>query len=412
MRGIPGGALFVLLIAAAAHARIPDSDRANVDAVPPPAASPPTAPPPAPDAATTPDAPPATQPVPQAEGSPAAPVEPPSNSTEQPVPPTNTQEAPPDPPEEAQTPEEAPPPEGEQTEEGTPKRFVIIVPRTEPEPPRPDMLDGHLRSGPLLSGPGSLTFIGQHTATAALGGFLITGHAFRFGEAAGGREAMLSGTLLGAGLGFATSAWWQHHHWIGDTTSYFSIVNALIAGMFTVGVVDTFTPSALALSTAALIGTEVGAWSTALFAGGDMRLDDGLFVSTGAAWGLAYAGLLLAMIATSGTEISTKGVVDALLVAPGVGAGILALASTRYKPTTSQILRANAAGAGVGLAVLLISGVILGRFDIPTPYLLSMISAAGAKAAIALIWPDEPRARPAWSRRARPEDGRYRSNWW
>lgn len=410
MRGIPGGALFVLLFAAAvAHARIPDSDRANVEAVPPPTAPPP-APPPAPDVATTPDAAPAAEPIGEGEGSPAAP--PPTDSTEQAAPPAATPDPPPDPPADAQTPEEAPPPEGEQTEEGTPKRFVIIVPRTEPAPPRPDMLDGHLRSGPLLSGPGSLTFIGQHTATAALGGFLITGHAFRFGEAAGGREAMLSGTLLGAGLGFATSAWWQHHHWIGDTTSYFSIVNALIAGMFTVGVVDTFTPNALALSIAALIGTEVGAWSTALFAGGDMRLDDGLFVSTGAAWGLAYAGLLLAMIATSGTEISTKGVFDALLIAPGVGAGILALASTRYKPTTPQILRANAAGAGVGLAVLLISGVILGSFSNATPYLLSMISAAGAKAAIALIWPDEPRARPAWSRRARSEDGRYRSSWW
>lgn len=383
----------------------PPAPQQPAPAQPPPGpAAPPSAPvevAPAPPAGPAQGAPAQAPQVPEAEPSGAPPSQPqpqPDATTAAPALAPEVPEEPPPPPD-----PDAPTAEAARPEEQAPRKAVIIVPLPKDEG-RTDLIDGRVRQGAWLSGPGSLTFILQHTAMASLGGLLISGHAFRFGAEPGAAEAMLTGTLLGAGLGFATSAWWQHHHWIGETTSYFSIANAVIAGMFTVGLVDAFTPNGLALSIAALIGMEVGAWATTFLGGGDLRFDDGVFISAGAAWGLAYGSMLLAVIASSGTQISPKGVLDALLIAPGAGAGILALASSRYKPSASQVIRASLIGAGVGGAVLLLSGAVLGGFGNPTPYVLSMASAASAKAAVALLWPDPV----ALGRRDEP----YRLSWW
>ena len=85
-------------------------------------------------------------------------------------------------------------------------------------PPPPEasgaLLDGRPRQGPFLSGPGSLTFVMHHSILGALGGFFTQGFAQDFKIDKDSREAMLAGTLIGAGLGFGASAWWQFNHWV------------------------------------------------------------------------------------------------------------------------------------------------------------------------------------------------------
>jgi hypothetical protein len=120
--------------------------------------------------------------------------------------------------------------------------------------------------------------------------------------------------------------------------------------------------------------------------GGQLPLNHGLLISSGAAWGLAYSALLLASIHFSGTEIRGKTWADTLLIAPGIGAGALAIATMRYNPTAGQILRADMFGAGVGSVILLLSGVVLGGFNQPTPYVLSFLGSAGAITIVSLLW--------------------------
>jgi len=270
------------------------------------------------------------------------------------------------------------------------------------------MLDGQRRQGPFLSGPGSFKFIAHHTTLAALGGFFTQAFANDFSFDKSSREAMLAGTLIGAGLGFGASSWWQFNNWVDRPMASFTIGNSVVGGMFMAGFMDLFSQDAGVLTWSAFLGAELGAWLTAGLGGGQLPLNDGLLVSSGAGWGAAYAALLMAVIHFSGTDISSKTWRDALLLAPGIGAGALALATMRYDPTPSQILRADLFGAGVGAAVLLISGLVLGGFDQSTPYVLSFLGSAGAITTVSLLWEESVDRSSLKSAKDRP----YKNVWW
>ncbi|MFY2559709.1 hypothetical protein ACN469_18885 [Corallococcus terminator] len=270
------------------------------------------------------------------------------------------------------------------------------------------VLDGRQRLGPFLSGPGSFKFIAHHTTLGALGGFFTQAFANDFSFDQSSREAMLAGTLIGAGLGFGASAWWQFNNWVDRPMSTFGMGNSVVGGMFMAGFMDLFTQDAGVLTWSAFLGAELGAWLTAGLGGGQLPLNDGLLMASGAGWGAAYAALLMAVIHFSGTDISSKTWRDALLLAPGIGAGALALATMRYDPTPSQIIRADLFGAGVGGAVLLISGLVLGGFDQSTPYVLSFLGSAGAITTVSLLWEESVDRSALKSAKDRP----YRNVWW
>jgi len=271
------------------------------------------------------------------------------------------------------------------------------------------MLDGRERYGAFLSGPGSLTFLLHHSLMGAMGGFITQALPLGFSFDKASREAMLAGTLIGGGLGFASSAWWQFNHWMDRPVGYFGIANAVIGGMFMGGFMDMLTKDPTLITWSSVIGAELGAWLTAGIAGGQMSTDDGLMVASGGGWGLAYSAMLLAIIHFSGTPLTGKNFADMLLIAPGVGATVMALATLKYEPTTRQILRANAYGAGIGAVVLLLSGLVLGGFNQPTPYVLAAIGSAGAIATVSVLW-EEAAERPGGSSyKARKQP--YRSLW-
>ena len=282
-------------------------------------------------------------------------------------------------------------------------------------PPAEDtgvMLDGRPRQGPFLSGPGSLSFIVHHTTLGAMGGFFTQAFANDFNFNQSSREAMLAGTLIGAGLGFGASSWWQFNNWVDRPMASFGIGNSVVGGMFLAGLMDLFTQDPGVLTWSAFLGAEMGAWLTAGLGGGQLPLNDGLLISSGAGWGMAYAALLMAIIHFSGTDVPGKTWRDTLLLAPGIGAGALALATLRYNPTPTQILRADLFGAGVGAAVLLISGLVLGGFNQSTPYVLSFLGSAGAITTVSLLWEESVDRSalklPGRSSKARP----YKNVWW
>ncbi len=291
-----------------------------------------------------------------------------------------------------------------------------LTPKPAPEaPPAPPLdsgayIDGHLREGAFLSGPGSLTFVLHHTIMLGVGGLATQITSLRpFSFDRNSREAMLAGLLIGGGLGFGASAWWQFHHWIDHPMANFGIVNSVISGMFFTGLVDLMTNDPTALTWVALIGSELGAWLTATVGGGEMTLAKGLFIASGGFWGLAYATLLLAIVGLGSPETNWGAAIDTLLIAPGIGAGAMALAGLQYSPTASQVLRADIFGAGVGAGVFLLSALLLG-FQTATPYVLALLSSAGAIATVSLLW-EEAAERPALHRDL--EKGRpYRTVWW
>ncbi|NMO23341.1 hypothetical protein HPC49_38750 [Pyxidicoccus fallax] len=275
------------------------------------------------------------------------------------------------------------------------------------------LLDGRPRQGPFLSGPGSLTFIIHHTTMGALGGLFTQSFKKDYSFKKASREEVLAGTLIGAGLGFGASAWWQFNNWVDKPMAHFSIGNSVVGGMFMAGFMDLFTQDPSVLTWSAFLGAELGAWLTAGLGGGQLPLNDGLLVSSGAGWGMAYAALLLAVIHFSGTDVSSKTWRDTLLLAPGIGAGALALATMRYDPTPSQILRADIFGAGVGAAVLLISGLVLGGFDQSTPYVLSFLGSAGAITTVSLLWEESVDRSAMRMTSGRSAKGRpYKNVWW
>jgi hypothetical protein len=266
-----------------------------------------------------------------------------------------------------------------------------LAPQAVPTPPPPPeasgaLLDGRPRQGPFLSGPGSLTFVMHHSILGAMGGFFTQGFAQEFKIDRDSREAMLAGTLIGAGLGFGASAWWQFNNWVDRPLGYFGMTNSLVGAMFMGGFMDLLADNRDVLAWSSFIGAELGAWLTAVIGGGQLPLNQGMLISSGAAWGLGYSALLLASIHFSGTKIRGKTWADTLLIAPGIGAGVLAIATMRYNPTSGQILRADVFGAGVGAVVLLLSGIVLGGFNQPTPYVLSFLASAGAITTVSLLW--------------------------
>ena len=325
-----------------------------------------------------------------------APVTPPANPSDAPM-------VPPD-PNSLRTEPQAP-----LTESGVPSS---ALPPTTPPPPADDgsMLDGRPRQGPFLSGPGSLTFVIHHTVMGAMGGLFTQGFARDFNFDKGSREAMLAGTLIGAGLGFGAASWWQFNNWTDKPLGYFGIANSIVGGMFVGGLMDLVADNRDVLAWSSFIGAEAGAWLTSVIGGGQLPLNHGLLVSSGATWGLIATALLLATVHTSGSRIDGKTWVDTLLIAPGIGATALAIATMRYNPTSGQILRANMFGAGVGTVVLLLSGLVLGGFDQPTPYVLSFLGSAGAITTVSLLWEEsvDRTAITSSSSRSKP----YRNVWW
>lgn len=325
-----------------------------------------------------------------------APVTPPANPPDAPL-------VPPD-PNSLRTEPQAP-----LTESGVP---ASALPPTPPPPPADDgsMLDGRPRQGPFLSGPGSLTFVIHHTVMGAMGGLFTQGFARDFNFDKGSREAMLAGTLIGAGLGFGAASWWQFNNWTDRPVGYFGIANSIVGGMFVGGLMDLVADDRDVLAWSSFIGAEAGAWLTAVIGGGQLPLNHGLLVTSGATWGLVATALLLATVHTSGSRIDGKTWVDTLLIAPGIGATALAIATMRYNPTSGQILRANMFGAGVGTVVLLLSGLVLGGFDQPTPYVLSFLGSAGAITTVSLLWEEsvDRTAITSSSSRNKP----YRNVWW
>jgi hypothetical protein len=355
-----------------------------------------------------------------APGQQAVPPYPTESGTQQP---TTTIPATPDlgppPPRPQDAPVTPPEPGSLRTRPHPPLTETGVSPQAMPTPPPPPeasgaMLDGRPRQGPFLSGPGSLTFVLHHTILGALGGFFTQGFAQDFKIDQESREAMLAGSLIGAGLGFGASAWWQFNNWVDRPLGYFSIANSLVGGMFMGGFMDLLGDNRDVLAWSSFIGAEAGAWLTAVIGGGQLPLNDGLLISSGAAWGLAYTTLLLAIISFSSSEIRGKTWADTLLIAPGIGAGALAIATMRYNPTSGQILRADIFGAGVGAAVLLLSGLVLGGFNQPTPYVLSFLGSAGAITTVSLLWEEsvDRTAIPSWSSGPRSsKDKPYKGLW-
>lgn len=259
----------------------------------------------------------------------------------------------------------------------------------------PDGLtEGHVRTGPFLSGPGSSTFVLHHTLMGAAGGFTTLGISNDFHSS--GREAILAGTLVGAGIGFGTSSWWQFNHGIGQNTANFGITNSLSGGMFLTGLIDLTTDDPTALAWSSVLGAELGAWMTAGIGGGDLSLESGLLVASGQSWGAIYGSLLLAIVRYSGSSLRTESALDALFITQGAGAILTAFAVGHFHPSVRQILRADIAGAIVGGAVLLLSALVVGHLDSPTPYVLSMASSATTMALVSIFW-DEGAERPTAS---------------
>ncbi len=267
-------------------------------------------------------------------------------------------------------------------------------------------LDGHPREGAFLSGPGSLTFILHHTLMTGFG-VLATqmvpriNDAYCMGNPPGcvqkpelwtsgdARVAYLAGTLIGAGVGFGASAFWQFTHWMNHTTATFGIVNSFFGGAFAGAMTDLLTnhTSPTAISWVTLLGSLAGAWLTAVIGGGDLALNKGVLISSGGGWAMIYTALILAVVATTGGGGNLRAGIDALMITPAIGAAALAFATLKFNPSTMQIMRANLFGLGAGGVVLLLSALVLGvNFASPVPYILAGVAAIGAKVTVSLLW--------------------------
>lgn len=342
-------------------------------------------------------------------------------------------DAPQNPPAETRTLEAVPPPPP------PPENLDTNPTQIEPQGPGA-MIDGHPREGAFLSGPGSFTFLMHHTLMTGFGGLAtqmipravdasplhasIDGKAMegcvtdangvpmmdRYKESGvmgknvatcaeiftgdGARIAYLTGTLLGAGLGFTSAAIWQFNNWISVRSANFGIISSFIGGMFLGGFTDLVTshrdPYATAWMT--VIGNSVGAWVAAIVGGGEIALNKAALIVSGAAWAAAYTALIVAIVATTGGSLTFRSGIDAVMLTPALGAGALALATLRFNPSLGQIIRANIFGALVGGAVLVLSGLLLGPTvgftRSPVPYILSGVGAIGAKTLVSFLWAD------------------------
>jgi hypothetical protein len=216
-------------------------------------------------------------------------------------------------------------------------------------------------------------------------------------------------------VGLGVSSWYQFNNWLDAPVANFAIINSLVTGMALTGVVSLVPDaSALALATAGFIGAELGAWLTVVLGTGELPLNHGLMMASGAGWGLAYGGLLMAILATSGNQVkSSRDLIAPLLIAPGLGAGIMALSTMRFNPTSTQVLRADAFGAAVGGGVLLLSALVTGGFHQPTPYILGGLSSMAAMAVVSLLWEEAAERPDTIVSSGRRTKGRpYTNIWW
>lgn len=276
-------------------------------------------------------------------------------------------------------------------------------------------IDGHPREGAFLSGPGSMTFLLHHSLMTGLGALstqmiprLVD--AYCMGQDAvacsndpvkftgeGPRIAYLASSLLGAGVGFGASAWWQFNHWISHRSANFGIIASFIGGAFVGGLTDLIAGAvapqdpvgrAYAVTWTILLGSVAGAWLSTIIGGGDVAMNKATLVVSGAAWAMIYTALIGGMIAAAGNSGgSLRAGVDALLITPAIGAAAMAFATLKFNPSTLQIMRANLFGVGVGAAVFLLSGLVLGlNWANVVPYILSMVGAIGAKTIVSIFW--------------------------
>jgi hypothetical protein len=267
------------------------------------------------------------------------------------------------------------------------------------------MLDGMPREGAFLSGPGSLTFILHHTLMTGFG--VLATQMIPRGIAAslmsmpslwtdeGARIAYLAGTLLGAGLGFTGAAVWQFFHWMSHSTATFGIVNSFFGGLFLGGLTDLATNGSMdpvgrayAVSWLTILGNSAGAWLTAILGGGQLAVNKGLLIASGGMWAGLYTALIVGVVASlGGLSGSARGAMQAVMITPAIGAAAMALATLKFNPSVTQIMRANVFGLGIGAGVLLLSALVLGaNFGHPVPYILGAVGAIGAKTIVSLLW--------------------------
>jgi hypothetical protein len=300
-----------------------------------------------------------------------------------------------------------------------------------PQPVQPPgaFLDGHPREGAFLSGPGSLTFVLHHTLMTGLGVLAtqmvpraVDAYCIGFSCESGvqpakftgddARIAYLAGSLIGAGIGFGASAWWQFNHWIGQRSANFGIIASFIGGAFVGGLVDLIAGGAMppnqvsrayAVTWSIAIGSVVGAWLSIIVGGGDLAMNKATLIVSGAFWAMVYTALIVGIVAASGSAIDARAAVSGVLLTPAIGAAAMAFATLKFNPSTTQIMRANLFGLGVGAGVFLLSGLVLGLnwgrdSTGVVPYILGAVGAIGAKTVVSLLWveaAENPPAAPA-----------------
>lgn len=351
---------------------------------------------------------------------------------------------PPMPPSEGSTDAPPPQPPPEPAVDTGPTHTIEAVPPPPPPPEQLDenprqippsgpgaMLDGHPREGAFLSGPGSLTFILHHSLMTGLGVLatqmiprILDSSCASTGTPAGctpdstkwtnqdARVAYLAGSLIGAGIGFGASAWWQFNHWMSPRAANFGIINSFFGGAFLGGIADLASGNnAVAVAWSTVIGNSIAAWLTTVIGGGELPMNKGVLIISGGAWAMIYTGLILAIIATSGGGSVSRGGFDAVMITPAIGAGAMALATLKFNPSTAQILRANVFGVGAGGLVLLVSALVLGAnfTTSPVPYILGGVAAIGAKTIVSLLWAEAAENNNVGL--APKRDTKYRSVW-
>lgn len=103
---------------------------------------------------------------------------------------------------------------------------------------------------------------------------------------------------------------------------------------------------------------------------------------------------------------------DAVMLMPAIGAGLMALAALKFNPSFGQVMRANLFGGLVGGVVLLVSGLLLGPTTgftrSPVPYILGGVGAIGAQTLVSLLWADAAET----SNVGYDSNGKYRMVWW